>query len=73
MADGLEEFNWEANLNRVAAGFKSPPFFNDPVLSPALNIGPSFPAEIDEKMMLGPTDQPTPTDPWVARYPNAKL
>lgn len=73
MADGIEEFNWERNLARVATGFKNNPFFSDPVLSPALTIGPSFPKEVEQKMQLGPTDQPTPTDPWVARYPSSKL
>lgn len=70
--DGIEEFNWERNMARVATGFKANPFFNDPVLSPALTIGTSFPKEVEQKMQLGPTDQPTPTDPWVARYPGSK-
>lgn len=68
MADsGIVEFSWEGNMARVAAGFKSNPFFNDPVLSPALTIGTSYPAEVDAKMMMGPTEQPTPTDPWMSR------
>ncbi len=64
---GVEEFSWERNMARVASGFKNNPYFNKPVLSPALSIGESFPAEVNEKMQLGPTEQPTPTDPWMSR------
>lgn len=67
MADGVMEFNWQANVSRVATGFKNNPFFSNPVLSPPMDIGESFPKEVLEKMMMGPTDQPTPTDPWMSR------
>lgn len=73
MAGEVTVFNWDANMARVATGFKNNPYFNDPIPSPEMTIGTGYPAEVNEKMMMGATDQPTPTDPWVARYPNGKL
>lgn len=63
----VKDFNWQANMSRVASGFKNNPFFKEPVLSPALSIGESFPKEVLEKMQMGATEQPTPTDPWMSR------
>lgn len=65
--EGIEEFNWERNMARVAEGFKNNPFFNEPLMTPAMTIGTSFPSQVDEKMKMGATDQPTPTDPWMSR------
>lgn len=73
MADGIPSFDEQANLNRVSAGFKGNPFFKEPNLAPAMIVGPSYPDTVDQKLQAGMIDQPTPTDPWVVRYPNAKL
>lgn len=73
MADGIEQFDWMRNMNRVGEGFKGGPLFMDPCPVPAMDIGGDWPAEVQEKLQAKPIPEPTPTDPWVARYPNAKL
>ncbi len=67
MADGVEEFNWDRQMAKVAAGFKGGPMFQAPNLAPAVNIGEGWPEGVDAKMKMGPTETPTPTDAWNQR------
>lgn len=73
MANGVPEFNQQANLARVAAGWKGGPFAKNLNLAPSMKIVEGRGALADEKLMAGSFPQPTPVDPWVARYPNAKI
>ncbi len=70
----IPSFDEAANLARVNAGFRGGNrFFSNPNLAPSMTIESGFPKEVDMKLQAGMIDQPTPTDPWVVRYPNAKL
>lgn len=74
MADSIEPFNEARNLARVGAGFRGGPFFNNPNVAPAVNVvSDGWPAGVAEKLSAGATTKETPSDPWVYRYPNAKL
>lgn len=73
MANGIESYDEARNLARVAAGFKGGPLFNSPNTAPPMTAGESYPPEVAKKLSAGAIEQPTPTDPWVVRYPNAKM
>lgn len=67
MPNQVEEFNWEKNMSRVSAGFKGGPFFKDPNIAPAVNVGEGFPKEVEMKMKMSMPEQPTPVDVWATR------
>lgn len=68
MADGIESFSWKKNLARVATGFKSGDFFQNPNLAPAVNVvSDGWPAGVSEKLFSAPVTKETPQDPWSSR------
>lgn len=71
--DGIEPFNQERNLARVASGMRGGPFDKKLNLAPSMNFVDGVDPLSTKKLMAGPFPQPTPTDPWVVRYPNAKM
>lgn len=73
MADGIESYDEAKNLARVGAGFKGCSFFSNPNVAPPVSVGESYPEGVAEKLKAGAIEQPTPTDPWVVRYPNSKM
>lgn len=75
MADGIESFDEKANLARVNAGLQagSPEFFANPVQVPARSFIEGFPSEVAAKFAPVSMSGGTPIDPWVYRFPNAKL
>lgn len=68
----MGEYNEQTQRDEVAAGYKGGPLFSNPVKVPTRNIVDQ-PKEVDEKFMASGLTQPTPSDPWVIRYPNAKM
>ena len=71
-SDGIESFDWAANMARVGQGFKGNPYFNAPALAPAHDIGGDWPQEVLTKLHDSPIPEPTPSDPWVVRmHPNS--
>lgn len=67
MADGIESFNEQKNLARVAAGFKGSEYFNSFKLTPDMPFIEGWPRESIEKYMPGVIPQPTPIDTWNQR------
>lgn len=73
MADGIEELNVAKNCGRISASFKDNPSFSSvPAPHPMKFVDPRGSA-LDVSQNLAKIDAPTPTDPWVVRYPNSKM
>lgn len=73
MADTVPGFDEDTQRARVAAGFKGSDFFMAGNLAPAMTVVNGIPPEVTEKLNVRAFPQMTPGDPWVVRYPNAKL
>lgn len=72
MAD-MEEFNEITQRAKVGAGFKGGPFFQSPILHPAMTISDGVPAEVKEKLQTTQgISQGTPEDPWYGRHTTKK-
>jgi hypothetical protein len=70
----IEEFNEAKNLARVTAGFKGGPFNKNPNTAPKMTFVDGYPSEAVEKLQSQNGVYPGGiTDPWVYRYPNAKM
>lgn len=67
MADGIESFSESKNLARVSAGFKGGEYFSAPNLAPSIEVGKSYPAEVENKLKYTPTEQPPIQDVWINR------
>lgn len=74
MKDGIETMDCEKNLARVSAGFKGGPFNKNPNTAPKMTFVDGYPKEVTDKLMATSSQaQGSITDPWVYRYPNAKM
>lgn len=73
MADGIESYSNDRQLAKYRAGIQGSDFFGEPNPAPAMTVVEGYPPEVAQKLMSSPIPQPPVTDPWVVRYPNAKL
>lgn len=69
----MENFNEDTQRARVAAGFKGSDFFKEGNQAPAMTVVSGVPSEVNQKLLEQPIPKATPGDPWVVRYPTAKL
>lgn len=69
----METFNQAKNLARVATGFGDGPMFKNLNVAPSMTFKDAIEPTVKAKLDAAATPQPTPIDPWVARYPNAKV
>lgn len=73
MADGIKSYSYDSQVSQYKAGIQGSEFFGAPNPPPPMTVVDGYPAEVDAKLMSGPVPAMTPTDPWVYRYPNAKM
>ena len=67
-------FNEITQRAKVAAGYKGGPFNKNPMTMQKMSIVEGWPAESIKKMEAQAGAYPGGvTDPWVYRYPNAKM
>lgn len=69
----MENFNEDTQRAKVAAGFKGSDFFKEGNQAPAMTVVSGVPMEVNQKFEEQPIPKMMPGDPWVVRYPNAKL
>lgn len=63
-----DELDVAANLTRIGAGWKNPPFFNMPNVAPAMDInGTSYPDTVLEKLQMQKTEMAPIQDAWNMR------
>lgn len=67
MDNGIEKFNWDANLAKVTAGWSDGPQFKNPNLSPTMTIVEGIDGLIDQKLHTAPVTEGAVQDVWNQR------
>lgn len=67
MADGIEEFNLDRNLAKVATAFKGGTLFNNPITHPEMEIVDGYPDSVSQKLSSGKVDSMPIQDSWPSR------